>query len=153
MINKLFILFLILILPQCGFSPVYKDLRGGDFQLIITERTGDKKINNIIAREIKRNTTSNEKNIYYIKINTNYKKIVISKDSKGLASNYQIKLKATFQVKIDDINKEIIFEEKQNMKKISDNFDEKNYENSIKNNFGLSVVNKLKLKLLNLEWF
>tara|TARA_B100000963_G_scaffold359096_1_gene385418 strand:- start:1475 stop:1930 length:456 start_codon:yes stop_codon:yes gene_type:complete len=151
MINKLFILFLILILPQCGFSPVYKDLRGGDFQLIITERTGDKKINNIIAREIKRNTTSNEKNIYYIKINTNYKKIVISKDSKGLASNYQIKLKATFQVKIDDINKEIIFEEKQNMKKISDNFDEKNYENSIKNNFGLSVVNKLKLKLLNLE--
>ena len=61
MINKLFILFLILILPQCGFSPVYKDLRGGDFQLIITERTGDKKINNIIAREIKRNTTSNEK--------------------------------------------------------------------------------------------
>ena len=126
MINKLFILFLILILPQCGFSPVYKDLRGGDFQLIITERTGDKKINNIIAREIKRNTTSNEKNIYYIKINTNYKKIVISKDSKGLASNYQIKLKATFQVKIDDINKEIIFEEKQNMKKISDNFDEKN---------------------------
>ena len=151
MTNKLFILFLILILPQCGFSPVYKNLKGSNFKLIITEKNGDKRINNIIEREIKRNTASNEKNIYYIKINTDYKKNIISKDSKGLASNYQIKLKATFQIQNDSVNKEIIFEEKQNMKKISDNFDEKNYENTIKNNFGLSVVNKLKLELLNLE--
>ncbi len=151
MTNKLFILFLILILPQCGFSPVYKNLKGSNFKLIITEKNGDKRINNIIEREIKRNTASNEKNIYYIKVNTDYKKNIISKDSKGLASNYQIKLKATFQIQNDSVNKEIIFEEKQNMKKISDNFDEKNYENTIKNNFGLSVVNKLKLELLNLE--
>ena len=88
-----------------------------------------------------------KKNIYYIKINTNYKKIVISKDSKGLASNYQIKLKATFQVKIDDINKEIIFEEKQNMKKISDLFQQTNYENIIKENFASSIVRKLSIKL------
>jgi len=151
MMNKFFILFLILILPQCGFSPVYKDTEKSNLKLIITEKNGDKKMNNIIEREIQRNTDSNGENIYYIKLNTFYEKNIISKDAKGLASNYQIKLKAIFQVTKNNLNKEIIFEEKQNMKKISDYFDEKNYENNIKNNFGLSVVSKLKIELLNIE--
>ncbi len=151
MMNKFFILFLILILPQCGFSPVYKDTEKSNLKLIITEKNGDKKMNNIIEREIQRNTDSNGENIYYIKLNTFYEKNIISKDAKGLASNYQIKLKAIFQVTKNNLNKEIIFEEKQNMKKISDYFDEKNYENNIKNNFGLSVISKLKIELLNIE--
>ena len=41
------------------------------------------------------------------------------------ASNYQIKLKVTFKITNDNLSKEIIFEEKQKMEKISDYFDEK----------------------------
>ena len=151
MLNKFFILLFFLILPHCGYSPVYKNLEKSNLQLIITEKDGDKIINNIIEREIKKNSDSNGKNIYYIKLDTNYEKNVISKDAKGLASNYQIKLKAIFKITNNNLNKEIIFEEKQNMKKISDYFDEKNYENNIKNNFGISVINKLKLELLKIE--
>ena len=37
------------------------------------------------------------------------------------------------------------------MEKISDYFDEQNYENNIKHNFGVSVVNRLKLELQDFE--
>lgn len=151
MLNKFFILLFLLILPHCGYSPVYKNLEKSNLQLIITEKNGDKIINNIIEREIKRNTDSNGENIYYIKFDTNYEKNVISKDAKGLASNYQIKLKVTFKITNSNSSKEIIFEEKQNMEKISDYFDEQNYENNIKHNFGVSVVNRLKLELQDFE--
>ena len=151
MLNKFFILLFLLILPHCGYSPVYKNLEKSNLQLIITKKNGDKIINNIIEREIKRNTDSNGENIYYIKFDTNYEKNVISKDAKGLASNYQIKLKVTFKITNSNSSKEIIFEEKQNMEKISDYFDEQNYENNIKHNFGVSVVNRLKLELQDFE--
>ena len=39
--------------------------------------------------------------------------------------------------------------EKQNIKNISDIFELKNYENSIKENFGNTIMRKLNLEIIN----
>ena len=38
MLNKFFILLFLLIIPHCGYSPVYKNLEKSKLQLIITEK-------------------------------------------------------------------------------------------------------------------
>ena len=43
---------------------------------------------------------------------------------------------------------QISFNEKQNVKSISDLFEQKNYENTIKRNFASSIVKKLNLELI-----
>ena len=47
--------------------------------------------------------------------------------------------------------KEINISESQNIKKISDIFEQKNYENTLKNNFAISIVNKLNIELLSIK--
>ena len=47
----------------------------------------------------------------------------------------------------DNFKKSISFKEKQNMQKISDLFQQRNYELTIKENFAVSIVRNLSLKL------
>ena len=84
-----------------------------------------------------------------VSINTSFNKIVISRDSKGSASNYQIKVTANFVIEDGEDTKVFTFSEKQNFENISDAFEQRNYEESIKENFTISIVRKFNLKLLN----
>ena len=49
------------------------------------------------------------------------------------------------------IQKEISFNEKQNIKNINDISELKNYENTVKTNFAISIIRNLNLQLLNEE--
>ena len=75
----------------------------------------------------------------------------MSKDTKGLPSEYQIRVKADFTIKYNSIEKKLAVIEKQNLENISDLFEQKNYENTIKKNFATEIVRKLNLALLNIE--
>ena len=63
------------------------------------------------------------------------------------------KLIANVNFEINKLGKEfqISFTEKQNIKNISDLFEQKNYENTIKRNFASSIVKKLNLELIYKE--
>ena len=80
---------------------------------------------------------------------TNYEKIILSKDTKGIVSNYQVILDAKLIIQHNETNEEIVFQEKQNIKNNNNTFDQKNYEKMIKRNFAISMVRKLNLELLN----
>jgi hypothetical protein len=72
MIKKTFILFLILSLTHCGFSPIYNSDVKSDYEIIISEISGDKYVNNFINNNIKSISNLNSKNKYKLSI----KKIV-----------------------------------------------------------------------------
>ena len=146
--KKIFILFVILIIPHCGFSPVYQSNQI-NYQINIDKIEGDKIINNKIKSEIERISDKNVKKIFNIQINTKYEKIVAAKNSKGSITDYLLIASATFIIS-DNIKKEtIVFQEKQNIKNNSDFVEQRNYENTIKKNFADSFVKKLNLDLLN----
>ena len=146
--KKIFILFVILIIPHCGFSPVYQSNQI-NYQINIDKIEGDKIINNKIKSEIERISDKNVQKIFNIQINTKYEKIIAAKNSKGSITDYLLIASATFIIS-DNIKKEtIVFQEKQNIKNNSDFVEQRNYENTIKKNFADSFVKKLNLDLLN----
>ena len=145
-----FIAFLFFItLSHCGFSPIYNVENNLNYKIVITEKSGDKFINNLITEEISKISDNNVSKIYNIKFHTTFDKIVVSKDTRGSPTEFQLKAVTTFKIQSENVNKEIILNEKQNIKNISDIFQLKNYENTIKSNFAISIVRNLNLELLN----
>ena len=146
--KKIFILFVILIIPHCGFSPVYQSNQI-NYQINIDKIEGDKIINNKIKSEIERISDKNVQKIFNIQINTKYEKIVAAKNSKGSITDYLLIATATFIISDNKKKETIVFQEKQNIKNNSDFAEQRNYENTIKKNFASSFVKKLNLDLLS----
>ena len=146
MIKKFFLLFIILIFSHCGFTPIYNTNKI-DYKINIIETTGDKTINKKIRTEIKRISNSSSSKTYNIKINTKYNKRIISKDLKGSPTDYQYDASVNFEINNNNNTEIISYQEKQNIKKNSNLFEQRNYENTIKNNFAISLVRKLNLEL------
>ena len=148
--SKLFTFFLILVFTGCGFTPMYNNYTKLDYSISINEKKGDRFINNIISNEIQRISNPNSGNQLSIKIDTTFEKIIVTKDTKGSASEY--KLNAKTLIILENLNnKSFEYNESQNLKNISDVFQQKNYENSIKKNFAFSIVRKFNLSLVDLK--
>ena len=144
--NTIIIIFL-LVLSSCGYSPIYSDKDKIDYRVNILGMKGDGMTNDLISKKISRATNNNSTKIYNIEINTIHEKEIISKDTAGAALSYQLKTKTEFSITSEKFNQKIFFEEKINVKKISDVFEQKNYENSIKRSFALSIAEKLIFRL------
>ena len=113
MTKKIIILFFILTMHGCGFNPMYNSSSETKYKISINEMTGDEFINNIIRNEIYKNSNKDSKKTLEININTFYQKIILSNDTKGSPSEFQ--LIANTELKIIDNNDTIInnFVEKQ----------------------------------------
>ena len=145
MIKKLSI-FLLFFLYSCGYTTVYNNNNKQYYNIVILEMNGDIVMNKLIKNELKNNSNKNSENNYAVNLSTAYTKKIKSKNSSGIASNYEIIIEATF-----DIDKKIIkFEEKFIVKNISDSIEQKNYEDIIKKNFASSIRKKLIIRLLSL---
>ena len=146
--KNIFILFVILFITHCGFSPVYKS-NTLNYQINISKIKGDKTINSKIKSEIERISDKNIQKIFNIEIDTKYEKIIAAKNSKGSITDYLLIATATFIIYNNEKTETIIFQEKLNVKNNSDFVEQRNYENIIKKNFASSFVKKLNLDLLS----
>ena len=146
--NIILILFLFF-LNNCGYTSVYKNQKSQDFQISIIEMTGDNEINNLIKNELKfySNKSSNIK--YNISINSNYQKIIVSKNSAGVATDYKLIAETVISFDKEGKNNILNFNENINIKSNSNSYEQNNYEKSIKKNFASSISNKFIIKILN----
>ena len=153
MIKKYLILFFItFLLSACGYSSLYKDLDNKKLNLKIVEINGDKELNNFILSNLNKYLDKEGEQIEII-INTNYSKSVVSRDTKGSISNYQLVASSVFNVQINNQSKIISMSESFIMKNISDSYEKKNYEKTIKQNLSNSIANELVLRLSTIRWF
>ena len=149
--KNIILISLILFLYSCGYTSIYKDQKSQDVQINILEMSGDKELNKLIKNEIDLYSNKDSNNKYDIDVFSSYQKIIIAKNSAGVATDFKIILMTNFSVKI---NEEIInfdFKENTNMKNISDSFELNNYEKNIKKNYTASTREKLIIKLLNIN--
>ena len=146
--NVILILFLFF-LNSCGYTSVYKNQKSQDFQINIIEMKGDNEINNLIKNELKiySNRMSNIK--YDISISSKYRKIIVSKNSAGVATDYKLIVDTTVSFDKEVKNNILNFNENINIKSNLNSFEQKNYEKSIKRNFASSISNKFIIKILN----
>ena len=143
--NTIF-LFLIFFLTNCGFTPIYFENTDLNFSIEQVNYTGDRDLNNFLKTNLIKYKNEKSKNKIYIEANSTYRKIILSKDSTGEITNYQLEAEVIFLVK--PLNKKIKIKEKKILDSKNDKFEEARYERSIKQNFASAISNKLSTELI-----
>ena len=94
-------------------------------------------------------SNKNSLNVYDVKANTKYEKIILKKNATGDPTDYRLDFSVKFIIVSE--NKEVSFKESFKIKKNDKNFEQSNYEREIKRNFSEIIRDKLILYLLNLN--
>ena len=148
MIKKILILIIALnFCVSCDYKPIYSNQNKTNYKVIFSEMIGDKNLNKLISENIKRNTEKNSNEIIYIKIKTSYSKDILAKNTAGSITDYQAKAIAIFQIKKNKNFEELIINEKFNYQKMTDSYEERSYEQTIKKNLASSISQKLIIRL------
>ena len=148
MFKKILMLVCILnFLSSCEYKPIYSSSNKVNYQIIITDLSGDIKLNKYIVENLEKNSQKNSTEIINIKINSKYSRKVLAKNSLGSTTDYQAKAITEFEINKNDNTEKLEFTEKFNYQKVSDNYEEKSYEQNIKRNLASSISQKLILRL------
>ena len=148
MLKKIFFIILLLnLLNHCEYKPVYSTQNKVNYKIIVRSFNGDKEINNLIASTIKRNNNESSNKTLNISFDTNYTKNILAKNAAGTITDYQANVITKFNIKREDVSENFSINEKFNFKKMTDKYEEKNYERTIKKNLADSISQKLILRL------
>ena len=145
--KKIIIILILIFFTGCEYKPIYSSSNKLNYKIIITELTGDKKLNKFLVDNLVRNSQKNSDKIINIKINTHYTKNILAKDTTGNVTDYQSNAITTFLINRNETSKTFIVNEKFNFQKMSDKYEEKSYEQNIKRNLAKSIAQKLILRL------
>ena len=143
----LFTILLFNLLNHCEFKPVYSNQNKVNYKIIVTSFSGDKEINNLITSTIKRNSEEKSNKTLNISFNTKYNKNILAKNATGTITDYQANAVAKFTIQIEDSFENFSISEKFNFKKMTDTYEQKNYERTIKKNLADIISQKLMLRL------
>ena len=152
MIKKIFIyLCSLIILSSCGFSPSFNSSKNNNFNLEIVELSGDRDTYNLIKNNLIRNSNNDATVKYKIRINTDFNKKSIAKDTTGKTTDYRIEMKINFLIENVEVSRKLSLYETFDYKNINDSVELLKYENSIKQNIANIAVEKLISQLTRLE--
>ena len=124
-------------------------IRNNDLLIVRSQEPGIllSEINKVITKEISEIANNSYSKKIDIKINTNYVRTVLAKNTKGTATDFQLKATSRFELTNLDKAKNFTIEEKFNYKKMSNNYEQNNYEKTIKKNLASLITRKLILRL------
>ncbi len=148
MLRKIFfIIILFSLVNHCDYKPIYSKKDKVNYKIIITSFSGDKEINNLIAANLKRDSSDNSKQIINMSFESEYTKNILAKNTTGTITDYQIDVSTIFKIEKENTSQNFLIREKFNFKKMTDKYEEKNYEKNIKRNLANSISQKLVLRL------
>ena len=139
------LIFLLFFLSNCAYEPILKN-KNYLFSVNVSNINGDKEINSIIINKFG-GLKENEKK-YDLDLSTKKEKNIISKDSKGDPSIFELLINVKYSVKKD--GKTIIENEikrKTTYNNITDKFELENYEKNIINNISTVISDYIMLSI------
>ena len=142
--KKILLIFTILITYGCGFNSIYAEKEKKIFSIENFSLDGDTSLNNYIKSNLIKYKNDNETK-FSLEVETNYEKKILTKSKTSKITNYEIIAEVKFFVR--PINQEFSFTETKIIDSMSDKFEEKKYEKTIKENFSKSFVDKLIFEL------
>ena len=149
--KNLIVIILLFFLYGCGYTSIYKDQKSKEIFISVINTDGDTVINNYLKNQLNILSDKESVNIFNISFVSKYERTTIAKDSAGVATDYRLVAEIEFNINKNGVNKIITFTENINIKNEGENFEQRNYENSIKRNFVLSIKNKLVTYLINFD--
>tara|TARA_B100000530_G_C15845013_1_gene442912 strand:+ start:72 stop:530 length:459 start_codon:yes stop_codon:yes gene_type:complete len=148
MIKKLLlsILFLIFIYG-CSYEPIYSKKNKTDFSIEEISFEGDREINNLINQKLDKYKKKEIGNKLSIFVSSLYTKKSQSKNTSGTTTRYNLETSVKFDIITKNSTSTINITKDFVMKNLSDEFEEKIYEDKIKDNLSESIVNELLIYL------
>jgi len=139
---------LLIFITSCGYTPIYSNLNNKNINIQIEKVNGNKNINRLIVQKLSRYQSENPERVYNVKINSDYEKLILTKNSAGNPTNFRLNVKVQFITTINDNPKEFKFSEKFDMKKGDTIFEEEKYENNIINDMTNIIVQRFISQLI-----
>lgn len=151
--KKIIILsFIFLILQNCGYAPMYGKNQKINFYIeSINFDDGDEDLADYIEINLRNYLKDNSKTKIKIDAKIDYQKNIVTKDSTGEAEEYELLALISFITTNQDTTREILISESFKMKNYSDEFEERRYEDSIKQTMARSIASKLIIQLSRLN--
>ena len=143
MIKKFTIVIALIILTGCGFTPMYSKKNNNNFSIEQINFSGERELNNYLNIGLSRYKNSSDKK-FFIDVETEFSKIILTKDKTGKITNYELIANVTFKLRS---NKKIEFSEKKIIENLNDNFEQTKQERAVKQIFATSIINKLITQL------
>jgi len=145
------ILLLVILITGCSYKTILSK-QNNDFSVEKVELIGDKEINYIIKERLINLKNQNNKNKYYVQIETSKVKNIISNDSKGDPSKLEIIIFSTFQISNSE---KLLIEKRMKMKdtynNISDKLKLKKYESIIIENLSQKISDSIIFTIININ--
>ena len=143
--KKILIIHLLLILLQsCGYAPMYANNQKVDFYIEeIKFDDGDRDLSTYLKNNLNAYFVIKGKKKYKINTSIDYTKNSVSKNSKGDTVEYELIAKVRFKITSEDFSKELVIKENLKMNNFADEFEERQYEKTIKQNMARSISSKL----------
>ena len=147
--NKIILIItIIVLLTSCEYEPIYNNSKIKDIRFEFIEMKGDQQINKLIINNLKRNQKKLNSDIYKIKIKSEFNKVVLAKDKFGSPTDYKLSVTSNFGVENEQEKLSLVLNEEFIYKNLQENYDQSNYENTIKKNLAEQNSEKLRTKLL-----
>ncbi len=147
--NRIIIFILLLSLYGCGYSTIYTKDENRNFNILSLKIDGDTEINNYLKSNLNKYKNNNLGKSYVVSINTYFTKKSLAKDRTGKVTDLKLiaTLNLNYQIKKNDSNnnekKNVSFSESFNIKKNQNNFEQRDYEKSIKKNLSQLLSDKI----------
>ena len=148
-LKKIITILSFLLLLNCGYEPIYskKQINSNyNYSINNINYIGDNKVNEILKKQLQKNLNKEKKSAELnLNLNSRIEKAITSKDKKGNAKRFSIKIIINLEVFESEILKgKTKFEEKFEYDNKSNKFGLKQYEKSIKD----SLISKLSDEII-----
>ena len=143
--KKILIIYLFsLLLQSCGYVPMYANNQKVDFYIEeIRFDDGDRDLSTYLKNNLNSYFVIKGNKNYKIDTSIDYTKNSVSKNSKGDTVEYELIAIVRFEITSEDFSKELVIKENLKMNNFSDEFEERQYEKTIKQNMARSISSKL----------
>ena len=146
--NIIFIFIILIIFTSCDYQAIYNNSKLKNIKYEFVEQKGDQQVNRLIINNLKRNQSKKSIETYKIKINSKFNKIILAKDKFGSPTDYKLLVRSNFIIDNNKQKLSLEISEEFIYKNLEENYDQSNYENSIKKNLAEQISEKLRTKLL-----
>ena len=149
--NKIIFVFIITLLSNCGYTPVYVNNDNNEkFQIEMVEFRGDALINKFINLNLRQYYKYQGSKKYLITMNSEFSKNSISKDKTGKTTEYKLNANVEFKIILEEGEKSLNFSELYYMKSGDNLIDERDYERNLIEGFSSTTTQKLIAELSKL---
>ena len=143
----IYILLVPFLLLNCDYKPIYSKKNNTNFSIEKIGIKGDKEINNLVNKKLKKYQNNNNENKFFIEITSSYTKNSQSKNLSGKTTNYLITVQINFDITKVNETKSMIIKEDFLIKNFSDKFEENKLENIKKENLVNLIINRFLIQL------